>query len=169
MSTYVPTDIDMKRETATLLSVARGIIGALFIAVATVQPGAATELEGVHFADQYRSGDVTMRLSCVGLLRYKLFIKAYVAALSLGDGAAAGDVLADVPKRLELSYFWRISGADFAKAGDQILTFAALRARLDQINAWYRDVKPDDRYALTCGASPSRMFQSRGPAPRPAA
>jgi hypothetical protein len=81
---------------------------------------------------------------------------AYVAALYIGDGAATGDALADVPKRLELSYFWSIRGADFGKAGDQILaqnvdarTLATLRPRLDRINAWYRDVKPGDRYSLT--------------------
>jgi hypothetical protein len=146
----------MTRKTATLLSLVRVGGGVLFIAALTVRPSAATELQGVHFADQYRSGDVTMRLSCVGLLRYKLFIKAYVAALYLGDGAAAQDVLGDVPKRLELSYFWSISGSDFGKAGDKILaqnvdtqTLAALRPRLDQIDAWYRDVRPGDRYALT--------------------
>ena len=132
------------------------IVGALVIVALTVQPSPATELEGVHFADQYRSGEVTMGLQCVGLLRYKLFIKAYVAALYLGDGTAAGDVLADAPRRLELSYFWSIRGADFGTAGDQILaqnidakTFAALRPRLDRINALYRDVKPGDRYSLT--------------------
>ena len=95
--------------------VGRSIVGALLIATMAVQSSAAAELEGVDFADQVRAGDVTMRLSCVGLLRYKLFIKAYVAALYLGDGAADGDVLADVPKRLELSYFWSISGADFGR------------------------------------------------------
>jgi hypothetical protein len=89
-------------------------------------------------------------------LRYKLFIKAYVAALYLGDGTVGGDALADVPKRLELNYFWSISGAEFGKASDQVLaqnvdaqTLAALRPRLDRINAWYRDVKPGDRYSLT--------------------
>jgi hypothetical protein len=144
----------MKRKTATLLGPA--LIGVLFIGVLTVRPSAAAEIEGVHFADQIHSGDATMRLSCVGLLRYKLFIKAYVAALYVGDGAAVRDILGDIPKRLELSYFWSISGSDFGKAGDQILaqnvdarTLAALRPRLDQINAWYRDVKPGDRYALT--------------------
>ena len=132
------------------------IAAVLRIASLTARPGAAAELEGVRFADQMRAGDATLRLRCVGLLRYKLFIKAYVAALYLGEGVAAGDVLADVPKRLELSYFWSISGADFAKAGDQILaqnvdakTVAALRPRLDRINSWYRDVKPGDRYSLT--------------------
>ena len=146
----------MKHQSGALLHLVRVIVGALVIAAWTVQPSAATELEGVHFADQYRSGNVTMRLSCVGLLRYKLFIKAYVAALYLGEGAASGDVFADVPKRLELSYFWSISSADFGKAGDAILaqnvdaqTFEVLRPRLDRINALYRDVKPGDRYSLT--------------------
>ncbi len=138
------------------LGVARGIVVTLFLALAMVKPSAAAEIEGVHFPDQYRSGDVTLRLTCVGLLRYKLVFKGYVAALYLGDGVAAGDVLGDVPKRLELSYFWSISGADFGKAGDRILaqnvdarTLAALRPRLDRINALYRDVKPGDRYSLT--------------------
>ncbi len=144
----------MKRKTATSRTLAPIIAAVLCIPALTAQPGAAAELEGVHFADEVRAGDATLRLSCVGLLRYKLFIKAYVAALYLGDGTVHGE--ADVPKRLELSYFWSISGADFAKAGDQILaqnvdaqTFAALRPRLDRINAWYRDVKPGDRYSLT--------------------
>jgi hypothetical protein len=140
----------------SLPRVARIIVGALLIATMAARSSAAAKLEGVDFADQVRAGDVTMRLSCVGLLRYKLFIKAYVAALYLGDGAAGGDVLADVPKRLELSYFWSISGADFGTAGDQILaqnvdaeTLSALRPRLGRINALYRDVKPGDRYSLT--------------------
>jgi hypothetical protein len=146
----------MKHETATALSLVQVVIGALFIGALTAQPSAAMELEGVQFADQYRAGDVTMQLSCVGLLRYKLFIKAYVAALYVGDGAAGEDVLGDVPKRLELSYFWSIKGSDFRRAGDQILaqnvdaqTFAALRSRIDRINALYRDVRPGDRYSLT--------------------
>jgi hypothetical protein len=146
----------MKRKTAQSWRFVPVIVAAFCVAMLNAQPGAAAELEGVRFADQVSAGDATLRLNCVGLLRYKVFIKAYVAALYLGDGAAAGDVLADVPKRLELSYFWSISGADFGTAGDQILaqnvdtdTFADLRPRLDRINAWYRDVKPGDRYSLT--------------------
>jgi hypothetical protein len=132
------------------------IVGAFVVALVTTSPAGAAEIEGVRFADQVRSRDVTLQLRCAGLLRYKLFIKAYVAALYLGDGTATHDVLADVPKRLELNYFWSIAGADFGRAGDEILrrnvdekTFATLRPRLDRINAWYRDVKPGDRYSLT--------------------
>jgi len=132
------------------------LIGSMLMALATKVPAAAAEIEGVRFADRVRSHDVQMGLHCLGLLRYKVFIKAYVAALYLGEGVAAGDVFDDVPKRLELSYFWSIDGADFGRAGDEILgrnvdarTLATLRPRLARLNGWYRDVKPGDRYALT--------------------
>jgi hypothetical protein len=118
--------------------------------------GTAAEIEGVQFADQYRRDDVTLALHCVGLLRYKVVFKGYVAGLYLGPGVAAEEALADVPKRLELSYFWGIKGSDISKAGDAILarnvdpdTLAQLRPRLDQMNALYETVNPGDRYALT--------------------
>ena len=146
----------MKHDHVRAPHAMRLIVGALVIALATSLPGGAAEIEGVRFADQIRSRDVTLRLRCVGLLRYKLFIKAYVAALYLGDGTAPDDVLADVPKRLEINYFWSINATDFGRAGDEILkrnvddgTFVTLLPRLDRINAWYRDVKPGDRYSLT--------------------
>ena len=132
------------------------LLCAAVVATAAVRADAAVEIEGVRFAAEVRTGDVTMRLSCVGLLRYRVFIKAYVAALYLGDGPVEGNVLADVPKRLELSYFWSIAGKDFARAGDELLarnvdvtTLQALRSRVDRLNGWYRDVKPGDRYSLT--------------------
>jgi hypothetical protein len=121
-----------------------------------IRPCAATELEGVQFGNLHRRGDVTMRLNCVALLRYKMLFKAYVAALYVGDGIDPGEVLDDVPKRLELSYFWSIGGSKFGEAGDGILarnvdaeTLARLRPRLDRLNALYQDVKPGDRYSLT--------------------
>jgi len=116
----------------------------------------AAEIEGVTFTDRYQTGATTLVLNGVGLLRYRIFIKAYVAALYLGEGVRPEDVLSDVPKRLELEYFWAISGPDFGKAGDAILadnvpaaTVALLRPRLDRINALYTNIKPGDRYALT--------------------
>jgi len=134
----------------------RLVTGALSLLLSLSAPAAGAELEGVRFAERHRVEDITLHLSCVGLLRYKIFIKAYVAGLYLGDGVTAAGVLGDVPKRLELSYFWSIDGADIASAGDEILarnvdppTLETLRPRLRQLNQWYRDIKPGDRYALT--------------------
>lgn len=116
----------------------------------------AKEIEGVRFSDEVKVGAVSMRLNDVGLMRYRYVIKAYVAALYLGDGASATDVLADAPKRLEIEYFYAIQATGFANATNEGIaanvpaeTVAALRPRIDRLNALYRDVKPGDRYALT--------------------
>jgi hypothetical protein len=116
----------------------------------------AAEIEGVGFVDRYQAGSVPLVLHNVGLLRYRYFIKAYVAALYLGEGVQPEDVLTDTPKRLELHYFWSIKGPDFGKAADKILaenfsaaTIALLHSRLERLHDWYENVQPGDRYALT--------------------
>ncbi len=129
---------------------------AALAALTIARPALAKDIEGVRFADEVRAGTVAMRLHDVGLLRYRYVIKAYVAALYLGDGARANDVLADVPKRLEIEYFYTIKADGFANATNEGIaanvstdTVAKLRARIDKLNTLYRDVKPGDRYALT--------------------
>lgn len=137
-------------------SVAWASLVFLVLALAVPAAGPAKEIEGVRFADQVRVGDVTLRLNDVGLLRYRWVIKAYVAALYLGPGATPGEVLGDVPKRLEIEYFYAIEAKGFTKATDEGIaanvppaTVASLRPRIARLNALYRDVKPGDRYALT--------------------
>lgn len=116
----------------------------------------AKEIEGVRFADEIRAGAVAMRLNDVGLMRYRYVIKAYVAGLYLGSGAASEDVLADTPKRLEIAYFYAIAAPGFVNATNEGIAanvsrdvVASLRPRIDRLNAMYRNVKPGDRYALT--------------------
>ncbi len=116
----------------------------------------AATIEGVTFSDSYKAENTPLQLNNVGLLRYRVLIKAYVAALYLGEGIQANAVLTDVPKRLELHYFWSINGPDFGKAADSLLsdnvpaeTLQSLRSRLDRLHALYENVKPGDRYSLT--------------------
>lgn len=116
----------------------------------------AREIEGVQFADRVIAAGTPLQLNCVGLLRFMVFIKGYVAALYLGEGVQPGTVLADVPKRLEIDYFHAIKAGDFAKATDEWIaanvdaaTMVKLRPRIDTLNALYLDVKPGDRYSLT--------------------
>lgn len=116
----------------------------------------AATIEKVHFADSVQAGGATLPLHGVGLLRYKKVIKAYVAALYLNGQTDPKDVLSDVPKRLELEYFWAIKGPEFGKKANEILrssfppeTLSPLKPRIDEIHARYRDVKPGDRYSLT--------------------
>jgi hypothetical protein len=138
----------------------RGLAGILILALSLAVPPArsshAAEIEGVTFPDHYEVHETPLILHGVGLLRYRIFFKGYVAALYLGKGVLPSAVLTDVPKRLELEYFWAIAGPDFGKAADAILkenvsaeALTHLRPRVEQINALYQDVKPGDRYSLT--------------------
>src|SRR5262249_9079736 len=133
------------------------LIAALaLVPAAGAKPAGTVELEGVRFADRREVDGRVLEVNCLALLRYKRIFRAYVAALYLGEGVAPAQLFGDVPKRLELNYFWDIKGGDFGKAGDEVLarnvdaeTLTRLRPRLQRLNALYEDVKPDDRYSLT--------------------
>ncbi|RQW79162.1 MAG: hypothetical protein EHM62_06795 [Methylococcus sp.] len=119
-------------------------------------PARAITVEGVTFAREVRIGDATVPLRNAALLRYLYFLKAYVAALYLPADVAPERALADVPKRLEISYLVAIRGEDFDKGAAPVLRrnlspteLERLQQRLDRLNAAYRDVQPGDRYALS--------------------
>jgi len=123
-------------------------------------PVSATEIEGVRFEKNLSVGDEQLRLHGTGLLRYRVLIKGYVAALylsdSLGGEQTPRTVLADTPRRLEIEYFWAIPAEGFAKATVEGIsrntdreTFEGLRDRIERLNALYEDVEPGDRYAIT--------------------
>lgn len=127
-----------------------------FLLASLALPVHAITIEGVEFADSYERDGVTLRVRCVGLLRYMIVIKGYVAALYLDPTAAAEQALGDVAKRLELNYFYAIKGSDFGKAADKLLAdnldaarLVQLQPRIAQLHALYEDVRPGDRYALT--------------------
>lgn len=127
---------------------------ALLLAVPPAR--AAQEVEGVRFAASLVAGDVPLALRGASLLRYRVLIRAYVAALYLPSEVPSERALDDVPKRLEIEYFWGIGAADFAKATDtgiarnvDTATLAQLRPRIDALGALYQDVEPGSRYAIT--------------------
>ena len=139
---------------AILRFIARTILFALLI----VQPMKAVALtvEGVTFQDSVSINNKQIPIRGATILRWLKIFKVYVAALYLPENGAPDDVLADIPKRLEISYLVSIPGPDFGKGAEAVLernnspdALARLRDRIDQLNAVYRDVKPGDRYALT--------------------
>ena len=114
------------------------------------------KIEGVVFNDSITVGGQKLPIRGAGLFRYLGIIKAYVGALYIPDNISPADVLADIPKRLEVEYFHAIEAKDFGAATNKILreqldaeTLERLRPRIDKHNALYRNVKPGDRYALT--------------------
>jgi hypothetical protein len=113
-------------------------------------------VEGVAFARQVQVDGRDLPLRGLGLLRYMVFIKAYVAALYLPETVRAEDALSEVPRHLEIEYFHAIAAGDFAKAttasierNTSLVTFRRLEPTITSFNALYRDVNPGDRYALT--------------------
>ncbi|MBA3939354.1 MAG: chalcone isomerase family protein [Planctomycetes bacterium] len=118
--------------------------------------GSAAQIDGQDFADTLTADGQPFALHGVGHLIYRAFFTAYCSALYLAPGGAVADVLKDVPKRLELHYFYAIDAGDFVKAtnatiGDNIsaATLAAIRPQVDALNKLYVDIKAGDRYALT--------------------
>jgi len=131
-------------------------IGLMLVVSSSARSG---EIEGVVFPDEIRASEDPshlLRIHGMGLLRYRVVFRGYVAALYLPNGVPGESALEDVPRRLELSYFWSIAGSDFAEAANQMLAreltatqLASLRPRIDTLHRSYKDVRPDDRYSLT--------------------
>ncbi|MGB0621685.1 MAG: chalcone isomerase family protein [Myxococcota bacterium] len=116
----------------------------------------AAEIEDVPFPDQIGSGAGSLDLYGLGLLRYRVLFRGYVGGLYLPDGIRSDRLFENVPKALELYYFWDIEGRFFGDAAEALLErslpperLAALRGRLDRLHALYRDVEEGDRYRLT--------------------
>lgn len=133
------------------------ILPILFAAVLVpLSVARAAEIEGVRFPDELQMGEAQLQLRGTGLLRYRTFIKAYVAALYVDPSAEREDVLGDRPRRLEIEYFWSVPAHRFAEATTDgisrnvdVATFQALEPRIAAFNELYEDVEPGDRYAIT--------------------
>ena len=142
----------------TLNPILRIVLCTVIVTVLTSLPirAQALTIENVTFADSIAIGEKAVSLRGAALLRWLKLVKVYVAALYLPEQAKPSEVLSDIPKRLEINYLVAIKGADFGPAAEAILArnvsaaeLKRLRHRIDRLNAAYRDIKPDDRYALT--------------------
>jgi hypothetical protein len=132
----------------------RPVATLLLFTLLVLQPvsSAALTVEGISFDESVRIGNKQIPIRGATLLRWLKIFKVYVAALYLPENGAPDNALADIPKRLEISYLVSIAGPDFGKGAEAILernnspdVLANLRNRIDQLNATYRDAKPVDR------------------------
>lgn len=113
-------------------------------------------IEGVNFDKSAVVNSKNITLRGTALLRYMIFIKAYVGAFYLRDDVLVQDALESVERRLVLHYFHAISAEDFAEATTEMIEknvssrrFAALQPEIRQLNALYQDVAPGDEYTAT--------------------
>lgn len=119
-------------------------------------PARGGVIEGVQFAQTRRVGDLNLELHRTALLRYAVVLEVYVAGLYLGPEVPVSKLLDDVPRRLEIEYFYAFTAEQFREAttkgivqnnGPELADRVASATR--RLNALYRDVEPGDRYALT--------------------
>jgi hypothetical protein len=119
-------------------------------------PVSAAQVEDVIFPERYTADSVNLKIRGAGLLRYMVFIKAYVGGLYLPEDVSSDDALSEVPKRLEVEYFHAIKGKDFGAAARKMIAknvhetmFRRLEPKIELHSSMYEDVKPGDRYSLT--------------------
>ena len=132
-----------------------------YLAIATIflllsGPSSAALVEDILFDDLYSAGNVELKIRGTGVLRYMVFVKAYVGGLYLPEDVSSDDALSEVPKRLEVEYFHAIKGKDFGPATRKMIaknvddiTFQRLEPKIELHSRMYEDVKPGDRYSLT--------------------
>lgn len=134
-----------------LVAVAVAVAG---VAVGKV-PGAPVVLAGRELPLTLRSADAEMRLLGAGTLTAAWF-DVYSAALYLGTGVRAEDVLKDVPRRLEVYYLHDTPRTKMIETALKTLAanysparMSALRERLDRFHAEMRDGRKGDVAAIT--------------------
>ncbi|MBV5319164.1 MAG: chalcone isomerase family protein, partial [Desulfobulbaceae bacterium] len=95
----------------------------LLFTLLVVQPinAAALTVEDIAFEESVSIDNKQIPIRGAALLRWLKIFKVYVAALYLPENGSPNDVLADIPKRLEISYLVSIPGPDFGKGAEAIL------------------------------------------------
>ena len=129
------------------------LFAAIFLPVSVAH---SAEIEGVRFPEQLQMGEAQLQLRGAGLLRYRVVIKAYVAALYLDPSTRSEDALGETARRLEIEYFWPIPAHRFAEATIDGMsrnvdseTLERLEGRIEAFNEFYEDVESGDRYSIT--------------------
>ncbi len=120
-------------------------------------PAGAASIEGVTFPERQVVDGRELDLRGTALLRYMVFIKAYVGAFYLEPEVPSEKALDGfVPRRLVLHYFHAIDAKDFAEATTRMIeknvsseAFRDLEGKIAQLNRFYQDVEPGDRYTAT--------------------
>ncbi len=120
-----------------------------------VIPAQAKELLGKKFDDALTFEQTPFVLKGVGLRTY-LKVKVFVAGFYVGKGFEKTNPQEDVPKRLEIAYFYPIPARKLAfetrrriQLNSTPEEYKNIKSRVDEMDKHFVNLKPGDRYALT--------------------
>lgn len=142
---------------------------ALALLVSLASPVFARELAGVSLPDTTTVDGKTLKLNGVGL-RTKMIFKVYVAGLYLEKPSndAAGVISSDQAKRMHLSILRNLSQAQINEAINEGFEknskaqMAALKPRLDKLNAMIPSVSKGDQIVLTYAPGRGTVVTAKG-------
>jgi hypothetical protein len=126
-------------------------------------------LQEANFAATHEISQNKLERKNQSVLTY-LWADVYAAAFYAPPKASASQAVAKpLTQRLELYYFRNIDSQDVIKAAWAALerqhdaaTLDALRPNIDALHATFRDIRPDDRYALNLNADGGLTLEING-------
>jgi hypothetical protein len=120
------------------------------------RPLGAAQIDDVHFHDQVKTSNTTLKLQGTGLFYHNASIKVAAAAFYLSGQDPAVHVLADVPKLLDMEYFRRVRARDLVAGANAMLDLnvpaeqlRVLRPQISALHAQFQNVRAGDRCSLT--------------------
>ena len=115
----------------------------------------AAERYGKKFQEKIEEHHTILTLKGLGVKSY-FFIKIFVAGFYTSESSSTADLLNDVPKKLEVAYFYNIPGAKLAiETRRRIILnttaqeFNQIKDRVNVMDSYFVDLRPGDRYVLT--------------------
>lgn len=112
-------------------------------------------LEGKAYPNAKNVAGQALELRGLGVAKYLVF-KVMTGGLYLPKGVPSEKVLANVPKYFEVAYLVDAPAADLVKLANKTLAksltaaeMAQYKAKIDQANALFRDVKAGERCSIT--------------------
>lgn len=128
------------------------VIISLFLSMRSALAG---EDRPLRFPALLEKNGVQMELKGIGLKRF-FFIKAFKAAFYLDTNVQVDQVLSNVSKKIDVSYFINISGNDLSNYTEALMQknmseqeFRNIREKIQKMRSYFVDLKPGDRYSIT--------------------
>ncbi len=120
----------------------------------------ALQVGQADFPDSYEEDigekkPLKIKLLGAGLARFMAF-KIIAIGLYVEEEATSADVNNDIYKRIEVEYFYKVSGNDLIKTTNKGIldninqeVLQELQERIDQVNSYFEDVEAGDRYTFS--------------------